>query len=289
MSRRLVLGFMAVTLTLTVLVILVRSVTMASEVREQEAMHVSEEAQLLGEVLRARSAAGEPVDREVLAGYVGPDGFLTLTGTGAEPVTVTGPGFDPASDMDAAVSYYVDLEPGRLEVGQTSARWRGMLGLDPASLVMLLLLVALAAAAAGYAMSRWLSAPFTRLATAAGMLGRGRFDLDLPESRIPEAQTVTSALQASASALRDRLSREQQFSTHASHVLRTPLTGLRLHLDELAARVSDVESRTLLARCQSSVDQLDQVAVDLVDISRHGALMAGSEIPLRDQIGRAHV
>ncbi len=282
MSRRLVLAFVAVTLSLTVLVVLVRSVTLAAEVREQEAAHVTQEARLLGEVLRERAAAGEPVDREVLDGYVGADSFITVSGTGAEPVTVTGPGFDPATELDGAVSSYADLEPGRLEVGQTSARWRGMLGLDPPSLVMLLVLVALGAAAAGYAMSRWLSTPFTRLAAAAGMLGRGRFDLDLPRSRIPEAQTVTSALQASAGALRDRLSREQRFSTHASHVLRTPLTGLRLHLDELDGRVSDPESRTLLAHCQRSVDQLDQVATDLVDISRHGSLMAGSEVPLRD-------
>ena len=131
-------------------------------------------------------------------------------------------------------------------------------------------------------MSRWFSRPFTQLASAAAMLGRGRFDLDLPTTRIPEVQAVSAALGASASALRDRLAREQQFSVHASHVLRTPLTSLRLNLDELDAADLDPHARRAAQRCLVSVEQLDQVASDLVDITRRGALMAGAEIPLRE-------
>ena len=282
MSRRLVLGFVVVTLTLAVTVVLVRSFTLAGEMREQEAAHVKEEAELLGAILRERNADGRPVDRQVLGGYVGDHGYVTISGSGAPAMTVSGAAFDPATDMDDAVSAYADLDPGMLTLGQTSSRWTGVLGLDVPSLVMLLLLIALGAAIAGYAMSRWLSEPFTRLSAAAGMLGRGRFDLDLPPSRIPEAQTVSSALQASATALRDRLAREQRFTTHASHVLRTPLTGLRLHLEELGERDLDEESRRLLQRCRGSVDQLDQVAGDLVAISRGGALVEGSEVALRE-------
>jgi signal transduction histidine kinase len=135
----------------------------------------------------------------------------------------------------------------------------------------------------GYLIARALSQPFRQLASAAAALGRGRFDLDLPTTGNPEARAIGRALEISGEQLRDRIEREQQFAVHASHVLRTPLTSLRLQLDELLSR-GDLpdDARDAASRGLAAVEALETAAAELVALSRNSALVAGAEIPLRD-------
>jgi signal transduction histidine kinase len=69
---------------------------------------------------------------------------------------------------------------------------------------------------------------------------------------------------------------------HASHVLRTPLTSMRLHLDELSDSRLDADAAEATRRCQDTVEELDAVVADLVGMTRRGALMSGAEVPLRE-------
>ena len=66
-------------------------------------------------------------------------------------------------------------------------------------------------------------------------------------------------------------------------MLRTPLTGLRLELEDLAQR-DDVpdDVRESATRSVGRIETMDAMAGDLVALSRRGALVAGAEIPLRD-------
>ncbi len=66
-------------------------------------------------------------------------------------------------------------------------------------------------------------------------------------------------------------------------MLRTPLTGLRLELEDLAQR-DDVppDVRQTATRSVGRIEAMDAVAGDLVALARRGALVAGAEIPLRD-------
>jgi len=135
----------------------------------------------------------------------------------------------------------------------------------------------------GFIIASALSSPFQRLAVAAGALGRGRFDLELPKTRIPEARAISNALRASAHQLEDRVHRERDFAEHASHVLRTPLTGLRLELEDLTLRDDVPEDvKETAARSLASVEQVGTVAAELVDLTRRGSLVEGSELPLVD-------
>ncbi len=281
MSRRLVLGFVLVSLLLMAVLGVVRSFTLASELRQRQSQQVAQRAEVLAAVVEERRDSGQPVDRAFLSTLVTADGAVTYDVPGRPQVVALGNQTDDRRDADA-VTATRQLDPGTLTVFEDDLPWYEILVLRGSSLVVLLVLITVTAGLAGYVVAQVLSAPFTRLAAAAAMLGRGRFDLDLPSTRIPEAQAVSAALAASATALRDRLAREQQFSVHASHVLRTPLTSLRLHLDELDGQDLGPDARAATERCLRSVDRLDQVAADLVDITRRGALMAGAEIPLRE-------
>lgn len=106
--------------------------------------------------------------------------------------------------------------------------------------------------------------PFRQLALAARALGRGRFDLDLPTTRIPEARAIARALDSSAGQLRDRLEREREFGLLASHALRTTLTSLRLNLEEPVddPEISD-EARETAHGCLRTVGRIGEGDIEL--------------------------
>ena len=126
-----------------------------------------------------------------------------------------------------------------------------------------------------------LTRPFTALGAAAAALGRGRFDVEVPQTRIPEAQAIGQALKVSAAQLEARLARERDFAEYASHELRTPLTALQLELEDLTLR-DDVpdDVRTSARRCIERVDDVNHAAGHLVSITRQGALVEGGQVPL---------
>ena len=144
-------------------------------------------------------------------------------------------------------------------------------------------MIGVLAGIAGFAVAQVLSAPFRQLATAAGALGRGRFDVEMPRTRVPEALAIGRALDSSATLLRDRLERERELALHTSHVLRTPLQSLRLQLEDLLGDPDlSEEARDAALGSLKAVGRLTQVAGELVELTRGGDLVAGAAIPLRD-------
>jgi signal transduction histidine kinase len=105
-----------------------------------------------------------------------------------------------------------------------------------ALLALVVLGVGALSAAIGLALiqSRRLSDPLARLARSATRLGDGDFSLATPRSGVSEIDAIASSLDRSAERVEQLLKAERGFSEHASHQLRTALTGLQLRLDELA-------------------------------------------------------
>ena len=279
MRKRLTLAFVLVTLLLLAAAGAVRTVTLEGLLREREGEHVFREAVTLGAVVDQRLRTGAPVDERFLADYVGDDTQIEYAPLDGETVVVDGPDYREEGDgLHSTVALAAGSVTIRESGGVISALWRD----DTSAALVLLGLLAVVAAVIGYLISWSLSAPFQQLAVAASALGRGRFDLDLPRGGVPEARAISEALRSSAVALRDRLEREQEFAMHASHVLRTPLTGLRLRLEEMTLDTDLPDAtRAAAVRCMEAVDEVNEVAGDLVDLSRRG-LIGGAQIPLRD-------
>ena len=282
MRERLTLAFVVLSILLLLGAGFVRSFILRDLIREQEGVHVQQQVVLVAKVVTARQQEGGAVDRGFLAGLVDDDGRLVYTPKNADPVVVTGENYE-STDPDEDLAASAAVPDGAVTVGQSPALLRDVAGRDISSVLVTFLLIGMLAGLIGFLISRRLSEPFRQLAVAAAALGRGRFDLDLPDTRIPEARAIAQALATSAGQLEDRLRRERDFAQHASHVLRTPLTGLRLELEDLTLRddvAPDVQESA--RHGLASVDEMNAVVGELVDISRRGSLVAGAELPLVD-------
>jgi signal transduction histidine kinase len=282
MRERLTLAFVVLSILLLLGAGFVRSFILRDLIREQEGVHVQQQVVLVAKVVSARQQEGGAVDRGFLSGLVDDDGRLVYTPANAAPVVVTGENYE-STDPDEDLAASAAVADGAVTVGQSPALLRDVAGRDIGSVLVTFLLIGVLAGLIGFLISRRLSEPFRQLAVAAAALGRGRFDLDLPRTRIPEARAIAQALATSAGQLEDRLRRERDFAQHASHVLRTPLTGLRLELEDLTLRddvAPDVQESA--RHGLASVDEVNAVVGELVDISRRGSLVAGAELSLVD-------
>jgi signal transduction histidine kinase len=283
MRERLTVAFIVLTVVLLLGAGIVRSFVLRDLVREQEAAHLEQEAALIAVIVEDRQATGGAADEELLQSLVSPQTRLELEPRRGEPVVVEGEEYHGEDDPSDELVTTEEVRGGTITLSQSDDVIQDIVGRDLGSVVALFLLIGVVAGIAGFVIASALSSPFQRLAVAAGNLGRGRFDLELPKTRIPEARAISTALRSSALQLEDRVHRERDFAEHASHVLKTPLTGLRLELEDLTLR-NDVpdDVKEAAARSLAAVDEVSAVAGELVELSRRGSLVAGSEVPLVD-------
>ena len=121
--------------------------------------------------------------------------------------------------------------------------------------------------------ARRLTAPLDALALTAERLGSGDFSARVGRSRVPEIDAVGQVLDREAARMAELVERERQFSANASHQLRTPLTALRMQLEELAAFADDPEIvRSDAATALAQADLLDATITELLALARHGQM-----------------
>jgi signal transduction histidine kinase len=133
---------------------------------------------------------------------------------------------------------------------------------------------------------RRLARPLERLARTSSRLGTGDFSARAAHSRVPEIDAVAQALDASAVRIARLIGREREFSANVSHQLRTPLTALRLRLEELATTSGAAESRDEIERALEQTDRMERTISELLAASR-GAGRDVRELAL-DELVREH-
>ena len=280
MRERLTIAFVALAVVVLLVAGVVRAFTLRDLIQEREAASLTRSAQLIAAAVTSAEANGDPVTTSSLAPMTAERTSVTVQRTGLPEVVSIGTGYDVAQ-QDADTVGRESIGETMVTVRQSSMVISDLVGRNMGALAALLLMLLLFAGAVGFVLAGYLSRPFVALAESAEALGRGRFDLELTKSSIPEAVAIATSLMASSARLEDSIKRDRAFFHHASHVLRTPLTGMRLELEELSMRndLGDDVRRTA-ARCVGEVQRLDGVVDDLLEFARGRSLVAGAEISL---------
>ncbi|WP_107767769.1 sensor histidine kinase [Nocardioides terrigena] len=278
MRERLTLAFVGLALVIIVVAGAVRAMTLGDVVHASETDDLQQQSLVVGRVVEGLEQSGRPVDAASLSDLVAPHVRLIVERSGQDDVVVDGAGFD-ADAQDVSASS--DVGDATVTLVQDETVTAAVLDSARGPLIALMVGLLALAAVLGLAMASALSRPFRDLAESAAALGRGRFDIEPPRSRIPEVVSISDSLRASSQRLQKSLRRDRDFFHHASHVLRTPLTGMRLELEELTLRRDlDPDVRRTTARCLSDVERLDSTIAELLDFARGRALVEGAEVSL---------
>jgi signal transduction histidine kinase len=137
---------------------------------------------------------------------------------------------------------------------------------DAAMVVLAAAVVASAVAAASW-QSRRITRPLDRLTEIAGRLGDGDFTVRTPPSGMAEIDVTAEALNRTADRLSRLIARERAFSTDVSHQLRTPLTGLRLTIEN-ARNIPGVDPAEAFATALDAIDRLSATTEELLLLAR---------------------
>ena len=280
MRGRLTLAFVCLALVIAAAVGATRSAAISNIIRTAQLDQLTSTAWVIATLVEDLDADGAAITEERLAGFVPPEVELTVERPGADSVTVAGAGFDPDVGDDATRvretvgSTTVGLVQDEDVVGDLALR-------EQRALLALLLLVVMVAGVVGFAIASGLARPFQQLARSSAALGRGRYDIEPPASRIPEVVSIAASLEAGAARLQESMRSDREFLEHTSHVLRTPLTGMRLELEELNLRDDlDDDVRRTTNRCLLDVQRLDTTVTELLDVARGRQVVTGAEVSL---------
>jgi signal transduction histidine kinase len=135
--------------------------------------------------------------------------------------------------------------------------------------------------------ARRLSTPLHELARTSARLGHGDFSAHADAGNVPEMIAVADALNSSAERIASLVAREREFTTNASHQLRTSLTGIRIRIEsaQAAATLDPVVEREL-TRALEQCDRLTGVIEDLLAFARARRAGEEEEISVRDLVER---
>ena len=120
----------------------------------------------------------------------------------------------------------------------------------------------------GLLLSRSVSRPLRRVEHAAQRIGDGELDARAPEGDGPDdVRRLARTLNETAAKLETLVRSQEDFVADASHQLRTPLTALRLRLENLERDVAP-PGRETLAAAMTETDRLSRLVSELLALAR---------------------
>lgn len=275
MRERLVAAFVGLTFLVVALYGIPRAYILADLVRDQQQDSLDRTAELVAVAVDERRDNHQKVDKAYLD---------TLIGDGESIVVKSRDGGDARSSGFAEptggdIWSTVTVDGGTVTVTLDGNEIDDAISHALLPLVVLGLLLVVLSGAAGYLIAKRIAGPFQELATAARGLGAGQLHPLLPDYKVPEAREIAAALTTSGEKLDALLRHEREVAVHASHELRTPVTALRLDLEDLA--LWPETPATVATQLGHSIAELDRLAAAITDmLSVARTISAESEIDL---------
>jgi signal transduction histidine kinase len=279
--RRILLAMVSIALVTVVVLGVPLAVFGRMAVRGDAAVRADKEADAIGLALADRLDAGAALPPGFLERVVAGGRYLVITDRAG---TVTTAGTRPADDTTVAAIAGAGGSRIRLYVpdGDVDRRERLLLvtvgGLAVAAVA--------AAVGIGVVLSRRLARPLDTLAATARRLGEGDFAARTHPTGVAEVDAVGATLDDGARRIGRLVTAEREFSANASHQLRTPLTAVRMRLEEIET-LGDADVRSEATAALAQVDRLDTTITDLLRLARDGN--AGPTLPLDlEHLARSH-
>lgn len=296
MTRRLLLGYLTVTVLVLVLLEVPLAVVYSQRERDRITSAVEHDAYVLATVYEDALERALPLDSARAFSYAERTGarVVVVDPQGISQVdTEAGPGRDFSTRPEIEVALAGQTAAGTRSSetlgadllyvavpvasgGTVHGALRITLGMGEVNARIHRFWWALAAVAAvvlvavtlvGWAVARSVSRPIRRLNEVAGQFARGDLSAgpDAATATIagpPEVRQLGETLLTMAGQLDELLRTQRSFVADASHQLRTPLTALRLRLENLQSRLGAAESGEL----DAAIDETDRLSVLVTDL-----------------------
>jgi signal transduction histidine kinase len=150
------------------------------------------------------------------------------------------------------------------------------------------LLVLALGLAAGVVIARQIAGPLRRLDDAAARVAEGDLSVRARVEGSAEQRSLARTFNAMTARLERLVAGQRDFVADASHQLRTPLSGLRLRLEEAHAASRDPEVHEEVDAAMAELDRLAAIISELLVLSQAGEVDAPpEELDLDDAVRRA--
>jgi len=131
------------------------------------------------------------------------------------------------------------------------------------------LAVLIAVVPVGIAVARWVTRPTTALTERVERLADGELDVRADATvGPPEVRELAAGFNAMADRLGTLLADQRAFAADASHQLRSPLTALRLEIEQLTD-MEDDERTEAVDRSVREIERLTGIVTSLLTLARH--------------------